>query len=173
MLFKQKDTPWKQYYNRLERISLNGVGPTKRLMREWQDIARDPPMNVSAAPVSEDNLHIWNGSILGREGSLYEGGLFFLYIVFPVDYPFKPPKIYFTTKIIHPNISSIGSISLDILRDRWSPALTISRLLLGICCLLDYPNISDPLMPEWAQLYKTNYKEYENKVKESVRKYAM
>jgi ubiquitin-conjugating enzyme E2 D/E len=59
--------------------------------------------------------------------SPYAGGVFFLSISFPVDYPFKPPKVSFTTKIYHPNINANGSICLDILRDQWSPALTISK----------------------------------------------
>lgn len=59
--------------------------------------------------------------------SPYSGGVFFLSIHFPTDYPFKPPKVNFTTRIYHPNINSNGSICLDILRDQWSPALTISK----------------------------------------------
>lgn len=59
--------------------------------------------------------------------SPFQGGLFFLSIHFPTDYPFKPPKVNFTTRIYHPNINSNGSICLDILRDQWSPALTISK----------------------------------------------
>jgi ubiquitin-conjugating enzyme E2 D/E len=59
--------------------------------------------------------------------SPYAGGVFFLSISFPTDYPFKPPKVSFTTKIYHPNINANGSICLDILRDQWSPALTISK----------------------------------------------
>ena len=93
---------------------------------------------------------------MGPEDSPYSGGVFFLNIVFPPDYPFKPPKVTFTTKIYHCNINSNGSICLDILKDQWSPALTISKVLLSISSLLTDANPDDPLVPEIANLYKTN-----------------
>jgi ubiquitin-conjugating enzyme E2 D/E len=70
-------------------------------------------------------------TIMGPPDSPYQGGVFFLTIHFPTDYPFKPPKVAFTTRIYHPNINSNGSICLDILRSQWSPALTISKVLLS------------------------------------------
>ncbi|KAF3828059.1 hypothetical protein GH733_001331 [Mirounga leonina] len=88
--------------------------------------------------------------------SAYQGGVFFLTVHFPTDYPFKPPKIAFTTKIYHPNINSNGSICLDILRSQWSPALTVSKVLLSICSLLCDPNPDDPLVPDIAQIYKSD-----------------
>ncbi|MEQ2208454.1 hypothetical protein XENOCAPTIV_000621 [Xenoophorus captivus] len=65
---------------------------------------------------------------MGPNDSPYQSGVFFLTIHFPTDYPFKPPKVAFTTRIYHPNINSNGSICLDILRSQWSPALTISKV---------------------------------------------
>ena len=106
---------------------------------------KDPPASCSAGPVGDDLFH-WSATIMGPDDSPYSGGVFFLNIHFPSDYPFKPPKITFTTRIYHPNINSNGSICLDILKDQWSPALTISKVLLSICSLLCDPNPDDPLV---------------------------
>lgn len=60
-------------------------------------------------------------------------------------YPFEPPRMRFITKIWHPNISSqTGAICLDILKDQWSPALTIKTALLSIQALLSAAEPTDP-----------------------------
>ncbi|KAJ5726416.1 ubiquitin-conjugating enzyme e2-16 kda protein [Penicillium malachiteum] len=134
----------------------------KRINKELTDLGRDPPSSCSAGPIGDD---------LGD--SPYSGGVFFLTIHFPTDYPFKPPKVNFTTRIYHPNINSNGSICLDILRDQWSPALTISKVLLSICSMLTDPNPDDPLVPEIAHVYKTDRPRYEATAREWTRKYAI
>ena len=123
-----------------------------RIKKELENLSMDAPLNCSAGPLDTD-IYYWRATIYGPKDSPYEGGIFFLDIHFPADYPFKPPKVSFVTKIYHPNINSAGGICLDILKDAWSPALTISKVLLSICSLLDDPNPEDPLTPEIAVIY--------------------
>ncbi|XP_071491963.1 ubiquitin-conjugating enzyme E2 2 [Diadema antillarum] len=144
----------------------------KRISKELRDFDVDPPAQCSAGPVGDD-LYNWQATIMGPPNSAYEQGVFFLTITFPPDYPFKPPKVAFTTKIYHPNINSNGSICLDILRSQWSPALTISKVLLSICSLLTDPNPDDPLVPDIARMYKTDRPKYNQNAKEWTQKYAM
>jgi len=144
----------------------------QRIQKELLEIQRDPPANCSAGPEGDD-LYEWQASIMGPRDSPYQGGVFWLKIHFPKDYPFKPPKVMFLTKIYHPNISSSGAICIDILKDNWSPALTISKVLLCICSLLDDPNPDDPLVPDIAELFKNDRDAYNVKARDSTMVYAM
>ncbi|PWA54887.1 ubiquitin-conjugating enzyme E2 8 [Artemisia annua] len=133
---------------------------SKRIQKELKDLQKDPPTSCSAGPAGEDMFH-WQATIMGPTDSPFTGGVFLVSIHFPPDYPFKPPKVSFKTKVFHPNINSNGSICLDILKEQWSPALTISKVLLSICSLLTDPNPDDPLVPEIAHMYKNDRAKYE------------
>ena len=147
------------------------MSASKRINKELQDLSKDPPSSCSAGPVGDDLFH-WQSTIMGPKDSPYENGIFFLNIHFPTDYPFKPPKVQFTTKIYHCNVNSNGSICLDILQSQWSPALTISKVLLSLSSLMTDPNPSDPLVPEIAQLLQRDKAKHDATAREWVRKYA-
>jgi len=127
---------------------------------------------ITAVP-HKDNLRYFDVIVAGPLGSPYEGGIFKLELFLPEDYPMSPPKVRFLTKIYHPNISETGAICLDILRNHWSPALTIGNVLLSISSLLTDPNPDSPLEPEIARLYKTNKVGYMATARKWTRKYAI
>ena len=135
------------------------MSTAQRIAKELENLTADPPANCSAGPIEDDIFH-WQATLMGPQDSPYEGGIFVMNIKFPGDYPFKPPKVTFETKIYHPNINSSGGICLDILNEAWSPALTISKVLLSICSLLCDPNPDDPLVPEIARMYKQDRDKY-------------
>lgn len=127
--------------------------------------------NCSAGPKAH-NIYEWRSTILGPPGSVYEGGVFLLDITFSPNYPFKPPKVTFRTRIYHCNINSQGVICLDILKDNWSPALTVSKVLLSICSLLTDCNPEDPLVRSIATQYLTNREEHDRIARLWTKRYA-
>lgn len=148
----------------------------KRITKELNDLRNqtaDSNVNYSAAPKSEKDIFNWEAKIFGPSDSPYDGGVFTLDISFQTDYPFKPPKATFTTNIYHPNISAKGDICLDILKDSWSPALNVEKVLLSISSLLNDPNPNDPLVPEIAHIYKVDRPRYEETARKWTKDYAM
>jgi ubiquitin-conjugating enzyme E2 D/E len=148
------------------------ASPAMRLGKELEQLQLNPPENCSAGPITKDNIMHWKAMIVGPADTPYAGGIFYLDVIFPVDYPFKPPEIKFITKIYHPNISDSGRICLDILKGQWSPALTISKTLLSLCSLLSDPNPDDPLMASIAIQYKENKKAFCKTASDWTRRYA-
>jgi len=144
----------------------------KRISRELARLNEEPLPDCTAGPVKEHNMYNWKATIRGPKDTPYHGGTFELAVVFPSDYPFKPPKVAFRTLIYHPNINKNGGICLDILKDQWSPALTITKVLLSIISLLNDPNPDDPLVPEIATIFKTDRIKYDLTAKQWTEKHA-
>ena len=143
----------------------------KRIQKEYQKIKKHPLEGLSANPISEDDMFKWEGTIDGPVDTPYEGGKFKLRITFPQDYPMNPPNIIFTTKIFHPNISETY-VCLDILQNKWSPVLSIEKVLLSLSSLLMDPNPNSPLVADANNLYVKDREKFNEKVKEWVKKYA-
>ena len=143
-----------------------------RLLREFEEIIKDPPYNATAGPISDEDFTKWKAYLAGPVDTPYHGGLFELEIEFPENYPYLPPIIIFKTKIYHCNINHSGHICLDVLNENWSPALNISKILMSISVLLSQQNPADPLEPEIAKLYSENYENFCNIAKFWTEAYA-
>ncbi|KAF7232205.1 hypothetical protein EG68_09105 [Paragonimus skrjabini miyazakii] len=125
---------------------------TKRLQKELMELLMSSPKGITAFPDGE-NLTRWMASIQGPDETVYEGQRYKLSLEFGPNYPYSPPTVRFVSRCYHPNVDTYGTICLDILKEKWSPLLTVENLLLSICSLLAEPNNDSPLNGQAAQLW--------------------
>ena len=145
----------------------------KRLIKELKECSVDQDLTgITATPVGESLEHL-KGTLKGPKDTPYEKGVFTVDIQIPQEYPFKPPKMKFDTKVWHPNVSSqTGAICLDILSKEWSPALTIKTTLISLQLLLAEPVPDDPQDATVAGMYTSDIDKFNKTASEWTGKYA-
>ncbi|CAM9149183.1 unnamed protein product, partial [Ectocarpus fasciculatus] len=137
------------------------------------EFRNDTSSGVSIEADDANSTH-FTGIITGPDNTVYDGGVFKVDINIPTEYPFAPPKMKFITKVWHPNVSSqTGAICLDILKDQWSPALTMKTALLSLQALLCSPEPSDPQDAEVANMYLGDRALFESTAKFWTQCYAL
>ncbi len=141
----------------------------RRIIKDLQDFHDDPPPGIF---IETDEDCIMNHIVLivGPEGTPYEGGFFLFELVFPPDYPFKPPKVEIRTSDprgsmrFNPNLYINGKVCLSILGTwagpKWSPIQTLATCLLSIRSLLnEMPLENEPGFEKVAKKQKLGYNE--------------
>ncbi|KAJ3556610.1 hypothetical protein NPX13_g10096 [Xylaria arbuscula] len=154
----------------------------RRLLGEYKALSTNPPEGITAGPVSEDDLFVWEALIQGPEGTPFEGGIFPAELRFPKDYPLAPPKMTFIGEIFHPNVYTNGVVCISILHppgddpnqyehasERWSPIQSVEKILISVMSMLAEPNDESPANIEAAKMWRENRAEYEQKVRDGVR----
>lgn len=145
---------------------------TTRIIKETEKLQKECPPGIQAAP-TKDNPRYFKVAIKGPPGTPYEGGVFHLELFLPEEYPMVPPKVRFLTRIYHPNVDKIGRICLDIIKDKWSPALLITKVLLSIQILMASPNPDDPLANDVADHWKRDESDALATARNWTRRFAM
>ncbi|GAB5369239.1 hypothetical protein AAMO2058_001388500 [Amorphochlora amoebiformis] len=144
-----------------------------RLSKELKDLMTDKTSNVKARLLS-DSMTRMECTFPGPRDTPYENGTFVVDVEIPSRYPFEPPKIRFNTRVWHPNISSkTGVICVDILKDQWSPTLTIKTAILSIQALMSNPVPKDPQDAVVARQYLSSYEDWRETASMWTEKHAM
>ncbi|KAJ4764969.1 Ubiquitin-conjugating enzyme E2 [Rhynchospora pubera] len=165
---------------------------SESIQKELDNLKRNTLAFCSAGPVGEDLFHwqgtIMGPPDSPYSGGIFNIDIQFppdypfkpprgQLAIPPIPNPSKrPPSVKFKTKVYHPNIrSSDTSVSsdssnsngticscLDILTSKWSPAYTISEVLLKVCTFLVDPILDCPLEPEIARIYTDERSHYDD-----------
>ncbi|EUB59999.1 Ubiquitin-conjugating enzyme E2 [Echinococcus granulosus] len=159
--------------------------PSSRIRKEFYDVQQDKLEYCTITIPDPNNVFIWNARINGPPDSPYEGGRFILAIRFPEDFPRSPPAVIFETSIFHPNITEYGEICLDILRNGWTPRITIAKsrfwvpsvsspflVVLSILSLMAFPMAENAVNPQIAIMMENSRTKFETMAREWTIRYA-
>lgn len=168
--------------NRLTQIMASSIA-SKRLFHEYKTLTSSPPEGITAGPISESNLFLWEALIAGPPSTPYAGGLFPAILTFPPDYPLSPPTMKFLCEIFHPNVYPNGEVCISILHppgddpnhyesasERWSPIQSTEMILISVMSMLAEPNDESPANVEAAKMWRERREEFETVVREGVRR---
>ncbi|KAF8241433.1 UBC-like protein [Wilcoxina mikolae CBS 423.85] len=154
-----------------ENRAIDDLGKPYRLAGELRKPRTDTDYFGYITPVDSDISNLI-GCFEGPLYTPYQGGIFFLSIEIPPEYPFKPSKVSFLTKVYHPNVCFNGAIHADIFGGFWSPAITLEVLLLSVSGLLSEPNPDESIEPEIANTCKNDRSLYDATAKRYTALYA-
>ncbi|XP_074869190.1 ubiquitin-conjugating enzyme E2 L3 isoform X1 [Carettochelys insculpta] len=142
------------------------------LIWELEEIRKCGMKNFRNIQVDEANLLTWQGLIV-PDNPPYDKGAFRIEINFPAEYPFKPPKITFKTKIYHPNIDEKGQVCLPVISaENWKPATKTDQVIQSLIALVNDPQPEHPLRADLAEEYSKDRKKFCKNAEEFTKKYG-
>lgn len=126
---------------------------TSRLKQDYIRLKRDPVPYVLAEPLPSNILE-WHYVVRGPEKSPYEGGMYHGKLVFPREFPFKPPSIYMITPNGRFKVNTRLCLSIsDFHPDTWNPAWSVSTILTGLLSFMleTSPTLGSIETPEYEK----------------------
>ncbi|CAH0392403.1 unnamed protein product [Bemisia tabaci] len=148
------------------------MSATRRLQKELGDIRASGIKSFRDIQVDETNMLSWQGLIV-PDNPPFNKGAFRIEINFPAEYPFKPPKITFKTKIYHPNVDEKGQVCLSIISpEHWKPTTKTDQVIQALIALVNDPEPEHPLRVEVADEFVKDRKKFIKNAEEFTKKYS-
>ncbi|CAG2201968.1 ubiquitin-conjugating enzyme E2 L3-like [Mytilus galloprovincialis] len=148
------------------------MAATRRLQKELGDLRKADLKTFRNIIVDESNILKWEGLIVPDQVP-FNKGAFKVEINFPAEYPFKPPKVTFKTKIYHPNIDEKGQVCLPIISpEHWKPATKTDQVIQSLIALVQEPEPGHPLRPDLAEEFTRDKKKFFKNADEYTKKHS-
>ena len=173
----------KQKEQSIDSFSEAKLNASKIINQQFKDIIKNPITNCGIVPslFNDDDIFTWRTTLVGAKDTSYRGGLFYLKIIFPENYPQSAPDIIFLTPIYHLNVNpfkgdypeaeKLGHVSVSFL-NWWNPKTTVREMLTKLFTIFYMANPDSPYGLDKANEFKNNRLLYEEKVKYFTKKYA-
>ena len=150
------------------------------LKKEFEDLQNNPNTctGCTVGLFNKIDYFNWKVSLVGPRDTPYVGGLFFLKISFPQDYPQTSPRINFLTPIYHLNVwpRNDAKENLGLITERafnyWKPNSPAKEILTKLYAIFYINNEQEYYLPERLSEYKQNNYLYNLKVEYFTNKYA-
>ncbi|KAF5128464.1 Ubiquitin-conjugating enzyme E2 14 [Metarhizium anisopliae] len=143
--------------------------------QEYAEISQSPPEGFTISLPPNESIHTWQITLVPPPASPFHPGKYGILLTLPVEYPFKPPAVRFTTRLYHPNVTndSLGNVCLGILKpENWKPSTKVAAVLDALRNLLVEPQPDDPLEERIADEYRNDRPAWDKNVRLHVDKYA-
>lgn len=154
------------------------------LKRQLAELNKKGTDGFSAGLIDDEDLYKWEVFVVGPPDTHYEGGFFKAHLIFPKEYPQKPPKMRFISELWHPNVHKDGEVCISILHEpgedkygyekaseRWLPIHTVETILISVISMLADPNDESPANVDAAKDWREDYNgAFKKRVNRCVRK---
>ncbi|OQV22636.1 Ubiquitin-conjugating enzyme E2 L3 [Hypsibius exemplaris] len=148
------------------------MAATRRLTKELQDLKAQNFKGFRDIKADEQNLLEWQ-VLLMPEHPPYNKGAFLVDIVFPAEYPFKPPNIKLRTKIYHPNIHEQGYVKIPIVyAGNWMPATKAEQIIQSLLEYISEPKPNNPFRYDLALEFTKDKEKFMKNAEEFTIKHA-
>lgn len=140
-----------------------------RLQRDFEEFG--DLSNVKIIFPDPNNIQEFLVRVTPDHGIWAHGNFDFKFSV-PDGFPFERPTVRCQTRIWHPNIEETGAVCLNILRDNYTPVMSIAQLVVGLQFLFTEPNPASPLNQEAANHFEENLASFTKKAQDYIRLYC-
>jgi ubiquitin-conjugating enzyme E2 L3 len=147
-------------------------GSSRRLQKELAEMRTSSTDLIRVADIDESNLLKWS-ILLMPNREPYNKGAFRVNVDFPAEYPFKPPRVTFVTKIYHPNVDEKGQICLPLVTpENWKPATRTEQVMHSLLAMITEPELDHPLRADLAEEYRKDKKKFFKNAEDHTKKHA-
>ena len=160
-----------------------GSNALMQIQKEFKEISLNPTASIgfSVGLPDDNNYFEWRCTLMGPQDSPYKGGLFYLKVLFPYDYPQSKPEVRFITPIYHVNVNHeqkygedvdpLGHVCISTINN-WKPNLTMKQVFVDIFALFYLGNPKSPFSVDMQKEFENNKSLYDKKIRYFVKKYA-